>query len=140
MKIKTLIFVFMLFLWPDHAAAYQANVTRVIDGDTIEIDNAGAIERIRLWGIDAPERGAPLYSESKCCLATYIDKQTIEVEPLYKDRYRRIVAKTYLDGADIGVEMVRRGMATWYKKYAPGDPPLAQAESHAKKERLGIWR
>jgi len=61
------------------------------------------------------------------------------VENKGKDRYGRLIGKVYTGETYINLEMVKRGHAHWYKKYAPKDKDLQQAEAKAKKAKRGVW-
>lgn len=114
-------------LWLLAPAVQAADITgklRVIDGDTVDV---GRI-RVRLYGIDAPERGQPcttLSGQNWACG----DWVTRQLQDLYgghrvrcvakdKDRYGRVVAKCYAGDADIGARLVQDGLAFAYRKYA----------------------
>jgi endonuclease YncB( thermonuclease family) len=114
----------------------------VIDGDTIEIRG----QRIRLHGIDAPEKGQPCFDASgrpwRCgpAAANALD-DLIGVSPVAchehdVDRYGRTVAACAVRGEDIGEWLVRSGNAMAYRRYS-GD--YVPAEQEAKNAKRGIW-
>lgn len=117
---------------------------RIIDGDTLEM----AGQRIRLWGIDAPERGQTCEKPSRpmtyqcgqdaaAVLAELTRDRVVTCEQRARDRYGRIVASCHTDAGDLGAAMVRRGWAVAYTRYSRG---VYQAEeAAARNERLGIW-
>lgn len=116
-------------------------VVYVYDGDTVTIkDECGNKHKIRLYGIDAPEAKQAYGQESKNVLAAMIFKQIVTVEYTQKDRYGRIIGKLKKDGQDINTEMVLRGSAWHYVRYAPKDILLKQAEMMAKDEQSGLWQ
>ena len=126
-------------------------VSRVVDGDTFEgyIDNGGnpganplAIDlnrlTIRICGIDAPERGQYYGDVAKVSLQRLIEGKTVQLELVQKDRYGRWVAKVSFQGVDIAGEMLKNGLAWYYKEYE-NNPRYAQLEAGARLRRLGLW-
>lgn len=107
----------------DGAADIVGRAT-VIDGDTIEIHG----QRIRLWGIDAPERGQPCSNNTRCgkVIANELDVWLAQSRPTScevkdKDRYQRVVAQCRrADGTDVGVWLVSNGYALDYPRYSDG--------------------
>lgn len=120
---------------------FVGHVIEMIDGDTLSVLYQDKEVRIRLYGIDAPEKKQPHGTEAHlyaCGLAT---RQTITVIGVSKDRYGRLVAKVSLpDGRSLNHEMVRAGMAWWYRQYAPNDVAFASLEEEAQHKKRGLWR
>ncbi len=116
-------------------------VTRVIDGDTIEIETE---ERIRLICIDSPEAGNEGYKEAKDYLESLIlDKKVkLETDVSDKDKYDRLLRYIYLENGDFVNEMiVLSGYAEAYP-YAPDTklcPIIQDAEEIAKDKKIGMW-
>jgi endonuclease YncB( thermonuclease family) len=116
---------------------------RVIDGDTLEL----AGERIRLHGIDAPERdqtcgatGGGIWAcgvWSGAELVALVQTRDVQCRGTTRDRYGRLVATCRVEGQDIGAEMVRRGAALAYRKYALD---YVGAEREAVAAARGIWQ
>ena len=84
-------------------------VSKVIDGDTIVADG----EHIRLLGIDADERGYDCYDEAKEQMERWIlDKEVVlEKDKTDKDQYGRLLRYVILDGENINIKLVRKGLA-----------------------------
>ncbi len=133
----------MLNVAPYPAQADINGRPRIIDGDTIEILN----QRIRLFGIDAPEgrqrciaSGKPWRcgQQSTFALAEYIGKAWVRCIQKDRDRYQRIVAVCYLGKKNINAWMVRQGWAVDYRRYPKGAYRAEQLQ--AERGKLGIWR
>lgn len=124
------------------AAETLSGRARVIDGDTIEI----AGERIRLYGIDAPElsqtcrrSGGQVWrcgQWAKTELQRRVERVRIRCEGRDRDRYGRLVAVCYRRNADLNAELVRNGIAFAYQRYSLD---YVDAEKLAAVERRGVW-
>lgn len=124
------------------AESIQGLVVGVSDGDTITLltDSKQQL-KIRLASIDAPENGQAFESVSKRALSALVFKKRIRADITSKDRYGRSIAVLYSDGErNINREMVRSGLAWWYRKYASGDSVLERLEREARMERRGLWQ
>ncbi|KAB0680417.1 thermonuclease family protein [Aureimonas leprariae] len=128
------------------AAQPIAGRVEVVDGDTIKVD--GTKERVRLFGIDAPEsrqscrNAAGLRylcgARAADALAQIVGRNgQVACEEQDRDRYGRIVAICRLDGKDIGAAMVSGGWARDYAQYSHGR--YAAREAEAKAKRRGAW-
>jgi endonuclease YncB( thermonuclease family) len=129
-----------------HADTLTGRVVRVTDGDTIVILDAGnAQHKIRLTGIDAPERGQAYGTKSKEHLSDSVAGKFVVVEYEKRDRYEWILGKVLLSGDDVNLEQVRAGLAWHYKKYQ-GEQTVADrvkysdAERDARLEKRGLWQ
>lgn len=143
---KFLILVFALFLSSFvQAGELHGKVVGITDGDTVTIvDESRQQYKIRLAGIDAPEKKQPFGKASKKSLSDFIYNKSIIVETTKNDRYGRVVGKILLDGQDINKLQIERGMAWFYRKYQNElvlDDRLAylHAEQNAKANNLGVW-
>ncbi|MEO5362555.1 MAG: thermonuclease family protein [Magnetococcus sp. DMHC-8] len=119
--------------------AWSGRVVRVVDGDTVWVERDGTGIRIRLEGIDAPERDQPWGEEA----TAFIRQQALggEVTVLGKewDRYGRLVARIVLpNGSHLNHQLVRQGLAWWYHAYST-DHALQAAQALARQEQLGLW-
>ena len=124
------------------APGVKAHVDRVIDGDTIDVFVAGQKQRIRLWGIDAPEKDQPLGQASKTHLERIVRPgSTIEVHPVDLDSYNRTVAVTgYPSDTATNFQMLYSGMA-YHSQWpdAQANRCLRQAARLAADLRTGVW-
>lgn len=119
----------------------KGKVVFVADGDTLTMQAAnGTKEKVRLQGIDAPERDQNYGSDSGKTLEKLVKGKNITVKQEGIDDYGRVLGTVYLNGKNINLEMVKRGGAWHYKHYAPDNEALAQAEQSARKAQLGLWQ
>jgi len=115
-------------------------VVSVSDGDTITVLHNGKGERIRLHGIDCPEKRQAFGKRAKQFTSTLVFSKTVTVQALDLDRYGRTVGVVLLpDGRSLNHELVRAGLAWWYWRYAPDDETLAQLEREARGAKRGLW-
>ena len=125
---------------PSTDIAGAARLIRVIDGDTLEAHITGyGRERVRLSSIDAPERSQAYGDHSRSCLKDILDNGDLTVKVKKTDRYGRLVANLYVDGERVDVQMVQRGCAWHYTRYAPASIPLYVAQLRAKAAGRGLW-
>lgn len=127
------------------AATIEGRVVGVADGDTITVlDATNTQHKIRLSGIDAPEKKQPYGMRSKQSLSDLVFDKLVTVETDKRDKYKREVGKVLVGGLDANLEQVQRGFAWHYKAYereqSPNDRKLyAAAENEAKATRRGLW-
>lgn len=115
-------------------------VVRVADGDTVSIlDKNKRQHKVRLFGIDSPERDQPFGIAAKKALARRVADRNVGVVVIETDSYGRTVGTLYLDAVNINAAMVADGYAWWYRFYAPNNPELAASEETAREKRLGLW-
>jgi endonuclease YncB( thermonuclease family) len=120
-------------------------VVGVADGDTITVlDTDRQQHKIRLAGIDAPEKRQDFGNRSKQSLSDLAYRRQAIVETGKTDRYGRLIGKVLVMGQDVNLEQVRRGMAWHYKAYQREQVPAdrqayAAAEDTARVTRTGLW-
>lgn len=115
-------------------------VVHIADGDTLTVlDNEKVQHKIRLHGIDAPEKAQAFGTKAKEALAEKVHEKTVRIVWKEKDQYGRIVGDIHLGDRNINLEMVREGWAWWYRTYAPKSKALEVAEAEARKEHRGLW-
>jgi len=115
-------------------------VVGVLDGDTYDVLTSEKEQiRIRMEGIDAPERGMPYYKVAKKHLSQLCFKKNVRVEISSTDRYGRTIGYGYLeDGRELGHEMLKAGLAWHYKKYN-SEEEMASLEEEARESKIGLW-
>lgn len=143
---RLLLFVASLFVVaPSVSDTLQGRVVGVSDGDTVTVlDSMNTQVKIRLLGIDAPEKKQSFGSKSKESLSNLVFNKQVTVEYSKKDKYGRTVGKIIVDGIDANLEQVKAGMAWHYKKYqneqsAEDRVLYSIAEEQAKREARGLW-
>ena len=122
----------------------KATVTRIIDGDNLELDNG---QSIRLYGVGCPEKNQK-FSKEAIDLSTQLvlnQQITIEYQPIYtKDRWGRILGYVFIGDKFLNQELVRQGycQVTIYEKRAKlkYQDELLKAQSQAQQEKLGKWK
>jgi len=139
-------FVFLFLLACSvHAETLTGRVVGVADGDTITVLDANRQQhKIRLSGIDAPEKAQPFGDRSKQSLSALVFDKQVAVEWNKRDRYGRTVGKVLVNGVDANLSQIKAGMAWWYRDYAKeqsaADRRLyEQTELQAQAQRLGLW-
>lgn len=124
----------------------QGKVVKVTDADTITI--LGSDEKrykIRLQGIDAPEKKQSYGMACKDKLAAMVLNRRVDVEAYKTDRYKRVVAKVMVDDKDMALELIRQGCGWHYKAYADEQSwrdqrSYASAEKQARNNKQGLWQ
>jgi endonuclease YncB( thermonuclease family) len=143
---RLLPFAFLLLLSLAAGAVERVGtVVGIADGDTLTLlDESRTLHRIRIDGIDAPERSQPYGQRARQSLADLAHGRSARAECPKSDRYGRIVCRVTVDGVDVGLEQLRRGLAWHYVKYAHEQSPLARSEyaraqEQARATRAGLW-
>ena len=142
--IKKFLFILIipLFLFNLKAENVLSGIPKVIDGDTIKINDIS----VRLHGIDTPERNQKCKDKNNffyfCgrvatkALISIIDQTVINCDEKDKDKYGRVVAVCFRAGEDINAIMVKEGMGIAYRYYSKD---YVEEEEYAKNNKLGIW-
>lgn len=122
------------------AAEFLGKVVEVVDGDTIKVMHEGKAVKILLAGIDCPEIKQPFGEKAKEYTYGLAFGQVVTVKEKAKSQYGRIVAEIVLpEKINLNRQLVWAGLAWWYRKRAPDNSTLAEAETRAKKARRGLW-
>ena len=152
MSLGFLTYIRFVCFWMIACFAFNANaevlngtVVGISDGDTITVlENSSKEHKVRLMGIDAPEKSQAFGNQAKQTLSNYIYKKEVSVEFKKYDKYKRIVGKVTLDGQDICLLMIFDGVAWHYTEYekeqSKTDRDLYRvAEASARSGMIGLW-
>jgi len=144
---RILLFLAMLLVGlPCFASTMRGLVVGVTDGDTVTVlDHTRRQYKVRLMGIDAPEKSQPYGHKSKESLSRLAYGKSVSVTYNKKDKYGRMVGKITVDEVDICLEQIKAGMAWHYKKYETEQSLsdrfiYASAEDEAKLKVRGLWQ
>lgn len=124
----------------------QGLVVGVSDGDSLTVlDGDKRQHKIRLQGIDAPEKAQAYGQKAKESLTQLVYSETVQVLWAKKDRYGRTVGQVMVGGLDACLEQVKRGLAWHYKDYQAEQSAqdrnfYDRAEMLARDQRLGLWQ
>lgn len=130
----------LLLSLPLLATNFTGKVVAITDGDTIRVMHAGRSERVRLFGIDCPEKAQGWGTRARQFAGSMVFGKTVTIRVHDTDRYGRPVGEVVLpDGRSLNRELVRAGLAWWYRQYAPRDAELERLEADARRERRGLW-
>lgn len=128
------------------ATTIDGRVVGVTDGDTITVlDAQNQQHKIRLAGIDAPEKAQAFGQASKTHLSDLVFGREVTLDCGKTDRYKREVCVVLVSGRDANLDQVAAGLAWWYRQYK-GEQTVLQraeyeaAETSARASRLGLWQ
>ncbi|MFK7102234.1 thermonuclease family protein [Flavobacterium oreochromis] len=133
-----LIFIVLLICNITHSQI-KGKVVKVKDGDTIEIiDENLDTYTIRIEGIDCPEKSQEFGSTAKKFTSNEIYLKNVEILPINKDKYGRIIAKVLYDKKNLSEELLKAGLAWHYKKFNK-NAIYSNLEIKARKKKKGLW-
>ena len=126
------------------ANTLSGKVVAVLDGDTITVLHDRQETRVRIAGIDAPEKKQAFGQRSKQSMSDCAFSKEVEVEWKKLDRYGRTIGKVLSGGVDCGLRQIELGLAWHYKAYAKEQAradrdAYAASEEEAKADRRGLW-
>ncbi|MEQ1795024.1 MAG: thermonuclease family protein [Nitrospira sp.] len=140
MRFVSVVLLMVLLVAPAFAGEYSGHVVGVIDGDTIEVLHSNKPERIRLHGIDCPEKRQAYGQRAKQAASALVFGKAVTLHTFGKDKYGRTIGEVFLsDGTNVNHELVKAGWCWWYRKYAPGDTVLEGLEQEAREAGKGLW-
>ncbi|EGN2600661.1 thermonuclease family protein [Salmonella enterica] len=134
--------LFLILVMPAAALAFDGKVTRIIDGDTVEVlTNSKQPVRVRLADIDAPEKGQPFGEKSRQYLAALIFGKVVSVEEKSRDRYGRTLGVISLSSREtVNRQMVAAGYAWAYRYRGKAtDTEMLAVEAAARGQGVGLW-
>ena len=127
------------------ADTLTGRVVSIADGDTLTLlDATNTQHKIRLAGIDSPEKGQPYGQICKKSLSDLAYDHVAVVESTKLDRYGRVIGKVLVKGQDVNLEQVRRGCGWHYKQYQNEQIlndrlSYNAAEESARAGKVGLW-
>ena len=123
-----------------HAEQFTGKVVGISDGDTMSVLREGKAVKVRFYGVDAPEKAQDFGTKARQLTAALVFQTEVTIVIHVTDRYGRIVGEVLLpDGRSLSQELVKAGMAWWYRPYAAKDTTLAQLEAEARAAQRGLW-
>lgn len=111
MQCALLTFLFLLLAIPATCFSWSAKVVSVADGDTITVLRDGQQVRIRLYGIDCPEKGQGYGQQAKAITAALVAGRNVDIEQKDTDRYGRMVGLVKIDGQSLSELIIQNGYA-----------------------------
>jgi len=119
-------------------AQLTGKVVAIADGDTFTILVNKQQIKIRLHGIDCPEKGQDFSQVAKDFISDYVFDKVVTVRTKSKDRYRRTIGIVTVDGKNVNEKLLEAGLAWHFKKYDK-NPAWAKLEETARKNKRGLW-
>ena len=155
-RFRALLLLLGLLTLPTQAATLTGTVVSIADGDTITVLDADREQhKIRIAGVDSPEKAQPFGQRSKQSMSTLVFGKEVDVQWDKRDRYRRIIGKVMVAAPscrathcpktlDAGLAQLTVGLAWWYRKYSKDQSPedagrYEFAEQEARAKRAGLW-
>jgi micrococcal nuclease len=143
--IFSIVLLFLVIYFAQNSVKHKSNavakVFQVIDGDTIELTNG---QKVRLLGIDAPEKGQYYYEEASNRLEQLVKGKEVflEKDVSNRDNYGRLLRYVYVGSLFVNLEMVKGGYAKVFfvapdLKYST---VFLKAENETKSKGIGIWK
>lgn len=137
--LRTLIlFLLLLLNGSAYCQEFTAKVIAVLDGDTVLVKRAKGLAKIRMVGIDAPEKAQTFGETSKHSLSDMVMGKQVTIKSQAIDKYGRMVASINVNGLDVNAEQIRRGMA-WENSNFHSDKTLLALQEEARQAPRGLW-
>jgi len=123
---------------PQDTPRLQGTVVGIADGDTVDLRLDSGMIRVRLHAVDAPEHDQPYGKAARRELSRLVYLRKVEVEPIEQDQYDRLVGRLWLGEMNVNAELLRRGAAWVYRRYAR-EPDYCAYEQEARALEHGLW-
>lgn len=135
------LFLTFLVLASAPAHAWTGQVVAVTDGDTLKVLQDGRETKIRLYGVDTPEKKQAFGQRAKNFTASLVAGKMVDVEPVDQDRYGRTVGLVTVTGRSLNEELVKNGFAWVYRQYCRRGECSSwmKEESQARATKIGLW-
>jgi len=141
MKLFIHLLIFCLLITVQ-ASAFDGRVVKVTDGDTVDVlDTSNKLTKVRLYGIDAPEKSQDFGQKSKQFVLDIVAGKTVSVEAIDTDRYGRTVGVVHIGNTLLNAEILKSGLAWYYSQYCKKSfcGEWQQIESQARSSKIGLW-
>lgn len=135
---KTFLIIFILLFSYIPAYAFDAKCIGVTDGDTIEVMHNSTPVKVRLSGIDCPEKNQAFGMQAKKFTSNMVFGQVVSVEESGKYTYDRLLGIVSLNGQCLNEELLKNGLAWVYTQYYRAGPWYA-LENTARTQKIGLW-
>ncbi|MCB5246585.1 MAG: thermonuclease family protein [Candidatus Cloacimonetes bacterium] len=116
----------------------NGKVVSIQDGDTITVLQGSSTYRIRLQGIDCPEKGQAFGNVARQFTSDLAFGKKVKVKYEERDQYKRYLGTVYVGDRNLNKELLKAGLAWHYKEYSK-DPVLAGLEVKARLDKKGLW-
>lgn len=133
-----LLVVLIISFTQSKAEQINGVVTKVVDGNTIEIKASDDQFTVVLLGVDSPDPGQAFADQATTWLAKFLEGKNVAVELKGKDRWGNRLAIVYVKDDDVRLQIVRQGLAWVDEKNA--EATLREAELKAREKQKGIWK
>ena len=142
MRCSRLTVLFLLLALPSTCLSWPAKVVSVADGDTIKVLRDGRQVKVRLYGIDSPEKGQAFGQQAQGLTAALVAGRKVDVEQKDVDRYGRIVGLVTVDGQILNELVIQNGYAWVYRQHCQEKfcSDWFRSESAARQEKKGMWQ
>jgi micrococcal nuclease len=137
----TYLAVIFLLVLPCPVWAWSGKVIGVADGDTITVLRDKQPQKIRLYGIDCPEKRQPFGKRAKQFTSKLVFGKLVDIEPVAIDRYGRTVAFVRVENITVNEELIREGLGWVYVRYCklPLCIEWQRLELAARIQKRGLW-
>jgi micrococcal nuclease len=125
---------------PQAESPNQGKVVAIADGDTFTLLGPDKKqERVRLYGIDCPEKNQPFGQVARKRLSALVFGKPVRLESRGRDRYKRVLALVWVnDTVLVNTQLLREGLAWHYDRY-DDDPQWEALEQQARSSKVGLW-
>ena len=136
-----LLAVLCFLLLPYPALGWSGKVIGVADGDTITVLRDKQPQKIRLYGIDCPEKRQPFGKRAKQFTSELVFGKVVEVEPVAIDRYGRTVAFVKVENISVNEELIKEGLGWVFVRYCklPLCAEWQTLQLAAQNQKRGLW-
>ena len=150
---RWLIILLLTLVYPDNFSSWSGKVVEVVRPEEIRVMKNGTVENVRLYAIDTPLELQAFGETAQKYVSDRVLEKVVRVQPLpagikgpwdkreisHHDQYNRIIGLVWVDGEALNKELVRQGMAWWYKPFVPFERGYRHLQDQARRDKLGLW-